>query len=188
MNQICVFCGSNPGADPEYIQATRELGRVLAARHLTLIYGGARVGMMGELANSVLEAGGQVIGVIPQSLADKVAHTGLSDLRIVNSMHERKALMAELADGFVVLPGGFGTLEEFFEVLTWSQLGLHHKPCGLLNVNQYYQRLAEFLDYAVTRQFIKAEHRDMLLIDDDPGKLLDKFDDYQPPLVDKWAA
>ena len=144
--------------------------------------------MMGELANSALKAGGQVIGVIPQSLADKVTHTGLSDLRIVNSMHERKALMAELADGFVVLPGGFGTLEEFFEVLTWSQLGMHHKPCGLLNVSHYYQRLAEFLDYAVTQHFIKVEHRAMLLMDDDPGKLLDKFDDYQPPMVDKWAA
>ncbi len=187
MNRICVFCGSNPGAAPEYMQAAQNLGRVLAARQLALVYGGAWVGMMGELANSALEAGGHVIGVIPQALADKVAHTSLSDLRIVNSMHERKALMAELADGFVVLPGGLGTLEEFFEVLTWSQLGMHHKPCGLLNVNQYYRQLAEFLDYAVTQRFLKAEHRAMLLMDDDPGSLLDKFDTYQPPTVDKWS-
>lgn len=187
MKKICVFCGSNMGANPEYVQAAKNLGSVFAYLQITLVYGGARVGMMGELADSALQAGGQVIGVIPQSLAEKVAHPNLSDLRIVNTMHERKALMAELSDGFIVLPGGLGTLEEFFEILTWSQLGMNNKPCGMLNVNQYYQQLIGFLDYAVTQKFLKMEHRAMLLVDNDPKKLLEKFSVYQPPLVGKWT-
>ncbi len=187
MKHICVFCGSNLGAQPEYVEAARHLGRVLAKRQITLVYGGARVGTMGEIADSVLAAGGHVIGVIPQALAEKVAHTGLSDLRIVPSMHERKALMAELADGFIALPGGLGTFEEFFEVLTWAQLGLHHKPCGLLNVRGYYQPLMAFLDHAVAQHFLKAPHRDMILSDEDPERLLDQFSVYQAPSISKWA-
>ncbi|MBU1879968.1 MAG: TIGR00730 family Rossman fold protein [Chloroflexi bacterium] len=188
MKRVCVFCGSNLGAKPEYVQAARYLGNVLATRHITLVYGGAGVGTMRALANSVLEAGGQVIGVIPQALADKVAHPGLSDLRIVSSMHERKALMAELADGFITLPGGLGTWEEFFEILTWAQLGMHHKPCGLLDVCQYYQPLVDFLDHAVSQGFLKAEHRSMVLIDDSPERLLAQFAAYHPPTVDKWLV
>jgi uncharacterized protein (TIGR00730 family) len=187
MKHICVFCGSNLGAQPEYVEAARHLGQVLAARQITLVYGGARVGTMGEIADSVLAAGGHVIGVIPQALADKVAHPGLSDLRVVPSMHERKALMADLADGFIALPGGLGTFEEFFEVLTWAQLGMHHKPCGLLNVRGYYQPLMDFLDQAVAQRFLKAEHRAMALIDDDPVRLLDQFRTYRPPSINKWA-
>ncbi len=186
MKNICVFCGSNAGAKPEYVQAARNLGRVLATRQITLVYGGARIGTMGELANSVLEASGHVIGVIPESLAHKVAHPGLSDLRVVGTMHERKAMMADLADAFITLPGGLGTFEEFFEILTWAQLRIHDKPSGLLNVCGYYQPLVEFLDYAVTQRFLKPEHRSMVLIDDDPEKLLDQFLTYRPPTVVKW--
>ncbi len=188
MKNICVFCGSNAGAQPAYVAAARQLGQVLAQRQITLIYGGARVGTMGEIADSALAAGGHVIGIIPQALAEKVAHPGLTDLRVVPSMHERKALMAELADGFIALPGGLGTLEEFFEVLTWAQLGMHHKPCGLLNVGGYYGPLMDFLDHAVAQRFIKAEHRAMALIDEHPADLLDQFNAYHPPTVDKWAA
>lgn len=139
MKRICVFCGSSPGAKPEFVQAARQLGAILAQRKIGLVFGGGRVGMMGQLAQAALENGGEVIGVIPKELHErKVAFAGLSDLRVVGSMHERKALMAELADGFMALPGGLGTLEEIFEILTWAQLGMHHKPCGLLNVAQYY--------------------------------------------------
>ncbi len=187
MKHICVFCGSNLGAQSEYVAAARHLGQVLAARQITLVYGGACAGTMGEIADSVLAAGGHVIGVIPQALVEKVAHRGLSDLRVVASMHERKALMAELADGFIALPGGLGTFEEFFEVLTWAQLGLHHKPCGLLNVCGYYQPLIDFLDHAVAQRFLKAEHRAMALLDDDPERLLDQFTLYRPPPVSKWV-
>ncbi len=188
MKSICVFCGSNLGAQPEYVEAARHLGQVLAQRQITLVYGGARVGTMGEIADSVLAAGGHVIGIIPQALVEKVAHIGLTDLRIVPSMHERKAMMANLADGFIALPGGLGTFEEFFEVLTWAQLGMHHKPCGLLNVCGYYEPLMAFLDHAVAQRFLKAEHRAMALIAEDPARLLDQFAAYRPPLVDKWAA
>ncbi len=182
MKRICVFCGSSPGARQEYVQAARELGQVLTKRNIGLVYGGARVGVMGELASAVLKNGGEVIGVIPQDLVEKeVAFTELADLRVVGSMHERKALMAELADAFIALPGGLGTIEEFFEVLTWAQLGMHHKPCGLLNICQYYDNLMTFLDQAVAEQFIEAEHRSMLLIDESPDALLDQFTRYQPP-------
>jgi uncharacterized protein (TIGR00730 family) len=186
MKRICVFCGSSPGARPEYAQAARELGHALASKNLGLVYGGASVGAMGQIANAVLEAGGEVIGVIPRALAEKeVAYTELSDLRVVGSMHERKALMAELADGFIALPGGLGTIEEFFEVLTWAQLGMHQKPCGLLNVCQYYDNLMAFLDCAVDQQFIEVTHRSLVLIDESPEALLKKFEMYQPPKVDK---
>jgi uncharacterized protein (TIGR00730 family) len=186
MKRICVFCGSSPGARPEYLQAARELGHTLARKKLGLVYGGASVGIMGEIAKTVLESGGDVIGVIPRKLVEKeVAFTELSDLRVVGSMHERKALMVELADGFIALPGGLGTIEEFFEVLTWAQLGMHQKPCGLLNVCQFYGKLMSFLDNVVNQQFIEPEHRSMVLTDESPERLLQKFELYQPPKVDK---
>jgi uncharacterized protein (TIGR00730 family) len=170
--------------------AARRLGQALTSRDIGLVYGGGRVGVMGAIADAVLEAGGQVIGVIPQGLVDKeVALTELPDLRVVSSMHERKALMVELSDGFVALPGGLGTFEEFLEVLTWAQLRIHPKPCGLLNVCGYFAKLVGFLDHAVGEQFIEREHRSMLLIDENPESLLAKFEAYQPPQVDKaaWA-
>lgn len=186
MKRICVFCGSSPGARPEYVEAAGQLGRLLAGRNIALVYGGARVGMMGQVARAALAAGGEVIGVIPRDLADAgVAFADLPDLRVVGSMHERKALMAELSDGFIALPGGFGTLEEFFEVLTWTQLGNHAKPCGLLNVCRYYDRLMDFLDVAMEQQFIAAPHRAMVLIAENADELLETLDAYQTPHVDK---
>jgi len=187
MRSLCVFCGSSPGGRPAYRAAARQLGAVLAARRLRLVYGGARVGLMREVADAAIEAGGEVVGVIPEALrAREVAHTGLSDLRIVGSMHERKALMADLSDGFLAIPGGAGTLEEFFEVWTWAQLGIHHKPCGLLNVAGYFDGLLAFLDQAVGEEFLRREHRAMVLVDDDPGRLLDRYAGYRPPDVEKW--
>jgi len=186
MKRICVFCGSSPGARPEYLEAAKQLGHALASRDVGLVYGGAKVGMMGRVAQSVLEKGGEVIGVIPKGLVEKeVAFTGLADLRVVGSMHERKALMADLSDGFIAMPGGLGTIEEFFEVVTWAQLGIHPKPCGLLNVAQYYNRLMGFLDHTVEERFVEAEHRSMIVVDEDPERLLQKFETYQPPTVDK---
>lgn len=186
MKRICVFCGSSPGARPEYLRAAEQLGHVLASKNLGLVYGGARVGMMGKIAEAVLEKGGEVIGVIPKGLVEReVAFTGLADLRVVDSMHERKALMADLSDGFIALPGGLGTIEEFFEVATWAQLGMHPKPCGLLNVEQYYSRLMDFLDHTVSEKFVELEHRSMILVEESPERLLQKFETYQPPTVDK---
>jgi uncharacterized protein (TIGR00730 family) len=168
--------------------AARQLGLALAERKLTLVYGGANVGLMGQTAKSCLDAGGEVIGVITRKLVDmEVAYTGLADLQIVDTMHERKAKMAELADAFIALPGGLGTIEEFFEVLTWAQLGMHVKPCGLLNTHRYYDRLLEFLDIAVDQQFIGSVHRGMILMDESPAGLLEKFDIYHAPQVDKGA-
>jgi uncharacterized protein (TIGR00730 family) len=188
MKRICVFCGSSPGARPDYAQAARQLGQALADRDMGLVYGGGRVGLMGEIAESVLKAGGEVTGVVPQGLVDKeVAFNELSDLRVVPSMHERKALMVELSDAFIALPGGLGTFEEFFEVLTWAQLSLHQKPCGLLNVAGYFAALMSFLDHAVDEQFIKPEHRSILLIDESSDALLDRIEAYQPPKLDKAA-
>ncbi len=190
IERICVFCGSSPGARPEYIQATQQLGLALVRQNIGLVYGGGRIGLMGHLAQSVLAVGGEVIGVIPQHLVDReLAFTEVSDLRIVGSMHERKALMTELAGGFIALPGGLGTIEEMFEVLTWAQLGIHRKPCGLMDVAGYYTRLLEFVDHAVAERFIEPEHRAMLLMDSDPERLLQRFQNYQPPTVDKakWA-
>ena len=181
VRSICVFSGASPGGQAEYAAAAQELGAELAARHIRLVYGGASVGLMGVVADSALAAGGEVIGVIPQQLVDReVVHRGLSDLRITSSMHERKALMAELSDGFVALPGGYGTLEEFAEVLTWSQLGLQCKPCGLLNVADFYRPLLEFFDHAVNEQFVCAEHRDLILADTDAARLLDALDSWVP--------
>ena len=190
MKRICVFCGSSPGIKPEYRQTAQNLGHALVKRNLGLVYGGASVGMMGTVAKAVFEQGGDIVGIIPKDLAKKnVAFHELSDLRIVNTMHERKAMMSELSDGFIALPGGLGTIEEIFEVITWAQLGIHHKPCGFLNVGHYYDKLLEFLDYAVQQQFIQQEYRSMILVDEWPDALLQQFEKYQPPKVDKaeWA-
>jgi uncharacterized protein (TIGR00730 family) len=188
MKRICVFCGSSPGAKPDYAQAARSLGRALAARKITLVYGGASVGIMGQLADACLEAGGEVIGVIPKKLVEmEVAKTELAHLRIVDSMHERKALMAELSDGFIALPGGLGTIEEFFEALTWAQLGMHQKPCGLLNTNGFYDTLATFLHHLVEQQFVERDHCEMIQIDKTPEGLLRRFDAYHPPKANKAA-
>lgn len=187
IRRICVFCGSNPGASPMYAEAARALGATLAGRGLGLVYGGGKVGLMGAVADGALAAGGEAIGVIPHALvAREVAHQGLTDLRVVDSMHERKALMAELADGFIVLPGGIGTLEEFFEVWTWAQLGLHARPIGLLDVAGYYKQLRGFIDHAVAERFLHPDHRSTVLIDEEAGRLLDRMKGYVPPKVPKW--
>jgi uncharacterized protein (TIGR00730 family) len=188
MNSICVYCGSSPGRLPVYLQAARQLGEAIAARDLKLVYGGASVGLMGEVARAALERGGKVTGVIPKALADQeVAFLELDDLYVVETMHARKALMAELSDGFITLPGGMGTLEEFFEVLTWAQLGIHRKPCGLLNIQGYFDQLLRFLDHAASEDFIWHAHCDLILMSDNPDELLDRFLDYQPPEADKAA-
>ena len=187
MKRICVFAGSSRGAREDYAQAAERLARELVTRGYGVVFGGGRVGMMGVLADATLAAGGEVIGVIPKALLEKeVAHGGLTELRVVASMHERKAMMAELSEGFIALPGGLGTLEEFFEVLTWAQLGLHPKPCGLLNVSGYYDRLLEFLDLTVEERFVKSQHRALVITSTSPADLLERFATYRPPLVEKW--
>jgi uncharacterized protein (TIGR00730 family) len=189
MNTICVYCGSNPGLLPDYRESARLLGCEMAARGLGLVYGGASIGIMGAIADAVLEKGGRVTGVIPHSLATReVSHDGLDELIVVSSMHERKAKMAELSDGFIALPGGWGTMEELFEMLTWAQLGLHEKPCGLLNVASYYDTLYTFLENAIEQQFVKPEYRPMIMMDDSPTSLLDRFKDYRAPRVKKWIS
>jgi uncharacterized protein (TIGR00730 family) len=189
MKKICVYCGSNPGLRPEYIAAARFLAEELLARNIGLVYGGAHVGIMGEIANTVLAGGGDVTGIIPKALVDlEVSHKGLSELIIVDSMHERKAMMADLSDGFIALPGGLGTIEELFEVLTWAQLGFHKKPCGLLNASGYYDHLSAFLDHSVSEGFVKDAHRSMLMVEENPITLLDRFASYEPPRVNKWIG
>jgi uncharacterized protein (TIGR00730 family) len=188
MDTVCVFCGSSPGARPAYTEATEELARLLAAEGIGVVYGGGGVGLMGKLADAVLAHGGEITGVIPRALVDReIEHRQVEDMRVVDSMHERKALMAELADAFVALPGGIGTLEELVEVFTWSQLGLHRKPCGLLDVEGYYQRLTDFLDHAVQERFLLAQHRATLMAESDPGALLERLRAYRPDAVEpKW--
>ncbi|MDX1403985.1 MAG: TIGR00730 family Rossman fold protein [Woeseiaceae bacterium] len=187
MNRLCVYCGSSAGGRDVYVTAARELGALLAQRKIGLVYGGSCIGVMGALADAVLEAGGEVTGIIPQALRDKeIAHSGLSELQVVDSMHERKSRMATLSDGFIALPGGFGTLEEIIEVLTWGQLGFHDKPCGLLNVEGYFDGLLAFLDHAESEGFVHTLHRRMLLDAVTPATLLGKFADYAPPTVEKW--
>ena len=189
MKSICVFCGSNDGDRPAYTEAASELGVAIARRGLTLIYGGAHVGLMGALADAALQAGGTVIGVMPMALVEKeIAHFGLTELREVGSMHERKALMADLSDGFVALPGGAGTLEEIFEIWTWGQLGHHDKPVGFLNVEAYFDRLLTFLDHQTEERFMRREHRDMLIVETDASSMLDRFATYQAPKVAKWIS
>ena len=177
--KICVFSGSRSGANFGYADAARQLGGELVKRGHGLVYGGGKVGLMGVIADVVLELHGDVTGVIPEALVSKeVAHEGLSDLRIVRSMHERKAAMAELSDGFVAMPGGIGTMEEFFEVLSWAQLGIHNKPCGLLDVSGYYQPLIQFLDHAVDHGFLKPKHRSLLIVEEEPHKMLDRLEQF----------
>ncbi|UAA37720.1 TIGR00730 family Rossman fold protein [Paraneptunicella aestuarii] len=186
MKRICVYCGSSPGNSPIYYEAAKALAHELVERGFGLVYGGASIGVMGKIANAVLENGGEVIGVIPQALVDKeVSHHGLTELKIVSSMHERKAAMADYADGFIALPGGLGTFEELFEVLTWAQLGFHQKPIGVLNVQGYYDKLSQFVDHAVEQGFMKQAHRDMMLMADDASCLLDLMRDYVPLNVEK---
>ena len=189
MKRICVYCGSSPGKRADYLESARTLATELVKRDLGLVYGGASVGIMGAIADAVLADGGEVVGVIPKTLMDKeVSHSGLTELIVVDSMHERKAIMAKMSDGFIALPGGLGTIEELFEVLTWSQLGFHDKPCALLNVKGYYDNLSLFLDHAVEQQFIKRAHRETLLMDERPDKLLDQMSSYIPPILDKWIG
>jgi hypothetical protein len=187
MKRICVFCGSSPGSRPEYRAAAEELGAELVRRNIGLVYGGGKVGLMGVLADTVLAARGEVVGVIPERLvAKEVGHNGLNKLHVVRSMHERKALMADLADAFVALPGGFGTLEEFCEIVTWSQLGLHAKPCGVLNVLAYYSPLLAMLDHAVQERFLKLENRALVLARDSVAELLQALEEWRPVRVEKW--
>ncbi|MDM5293172.1 TIGR00730 family Rossman fold protein [Peribacillus simplex] len=184
MKSLAVFCGSSIGASAIYVEEAKNLGAELAKRNITLVYGGSSVGIMGAVADSVLEAGGNVIGVMPDFLEKKeIAHKSLTELIVVESMHERKAKMAELADGFMALPGGPGTLEEFFEIFTWAQLGLHQKPCGLLNINHYYDPLVALFNHMSDEQFLHEKFRSMALVDVEPNGLLDQFNTYEPPTV-----
>lgn len=186
MKRVCVFCGSSPGEGNGYMDMAKQLGRTIVANNCALVYGGANVGLMGLLADTVLDAGGEAVGVIPKSFAHLVSHRGLTKLHIVDSMHERKTMMFDLSDAFVALPGGFGTLEEILEILTWAQLGFHKKPCGLLDVDGYFSSLLLFLDNAVSRGFIKQAHRDMLLVSGDPEEMLERMQAYRVPDVGKW--
>ena len=187
MHSIGVFCGSNTGVGTAYVEAARRLAQAIAGRRLRLVYGGGSIGLMGVLGEAALAAGGHVTGVTPRRLLEKeVVLRGLTELRVVETMLERKALMAELSDGFVALPGGLGTLDELFEMLTWSQLGIHRKPCALLDVDDYYGKLAEFLDHAVARRFITPQHRAMLIVERDPEAVLDRLASTPLPEVSKW--
>ncbi len=188
IRRVCVYCGSSPGKNPDFLQSARVMGAELANRNITLVYGGGRSGLMGEVARAALKNGGQVIGVIPKALEDQeLAFREVTKLHVVESMHERKALMAELSDAFVALPGGYGTLEEIFEVLTWVQLGFHTKPCGVLNIDHYYDHLLEFLDNSVIEQFIHQPHRDLILKAMEPADLIERFLAYQPVRMNKAA-
>lgn len=187
MKRICVFCGSKNGSNPEFVAAARKFGERLAYRDHTLVYGGGNLGLMGAVADSVLESGGRVIGIIPSALEEREhAHRGLTELHVVESMHERKAMMADMADAFVALPGGLGTLEELFEVWTWGQLGLHRKPVGLLNVAGFWDLLIGMIEYMSASDFVQKIHRDMLRVHSDPDLLLDSLSDYEPPPIRRW--
>ncbi|AKO92159.1 LOG family protein [Priestia filamentosa] len=189
MKRIAVFCGSSNGATDLYIKEAKKLGEEIARRDISLVYGGASVGVMGAVADSVLKFGGHVIGVMPTFLEEReIAHKNLSELIVVESMHERKAKMTELADGFIALPGGPGTLEEFFEIFTWAQLGLHQKPCGLLNINEYYTPLVSLFNHMTEEQFLQEKYRTMALVDTEPQGLLDQFHTYQPPSVKTYIT
>lgn len=187
MQRICVFCASSPGGNPAFAAMARRLGALMAARGIGLVYGGGNVGLMGILADAVLTDNGQVFGVIPRALVDReLAHRGVTQLDVVDTMHERKQRMHDLCDGFIAMPGGFGTLDELFETLTWSQLGMHAKPCGLLDIDGYYAPLVQFLDGAVTSRLLKPEHRALLIHDDDPVRLVDSMATWKAPVVTKW--
>lgn len=187
MKRVCVFCGSSAGSQPEYRACAEELGTEITRRNIGLVYGGGNVGLMGAIADAVLRVGGEAIGVIPEHLmAREIGHPRLTKLHVVHSMHERKALMADLSDAFIALPGGFGTLEEFFEALTWSQLGLHTKPCGIVNVLGYYTPLLAMLDHAVDERFLKPQNRALVLARDTPKELLHALEEWRPVHVEKW--
>jgi uncharacterized protein (TIGR00730 family) len=189
MRRICVFCGSNPGARPDYVDAARRMGTAMARRRIGLVYGGGRVGLMGTVADAVLAEGGEVVGVIPHGLvAREAAHGSVTELRVVDSMHERKSLMATLSDAFVSLPGGMGTIEETCEMLTWAQLGIHRKACAVLNVEGYFDPMLAFFDHGVAQGFIRPEHRSILLEGRDPENLLDLLEAYEPPRLEKWIT
>jgi uncharacterized protein (TIGR00730 family) len=187
MKRICVFCGSNNRANPVYLESAERVGLFLAENNIELVFGGGRVGLMGKIADTVMHHGGKVIGIIPESLAIKeVAHQGLSELIIVDTMHERKAQMADHSDGFIALPGGFGTFEELCEIITWAQLGIHHKPCGFLNINNYYDPLIKLFDQATAEGFVHPEHRTLVLIEETIEQMFEKMKNYQPPNIEKW--
>jgi uncharacterized protein (TIGR00730 family) len=187
MKRICVFCGSSAGEDPRYLDAADRFGQILAREGIELVYGGSRVGMMGRIAAANLQAGGRVIGIIPGAVMNReLAHQDLTELRVVKSLHERKSEMAELSDAFVALPGGLGTVEAFFELLTWAQLGLHRKPCAMLNVAGYFDPLVRFLDHMSREGFMAKPHRDMVLVEEDPDALLRRLREYQPPSTPQW--
>jgi uncharacterized protein (TIGR00730 family) len=189
INSICVYCGSSPGRLEAYASAAVSLAESLVSRNIKLVYGGASIGIMGMVADQVLKLGGHVIGVIPKALSHKeVVHHHLTELHVTQSMHERKKLMAELSDGFIALPGGIGTLEELFEIWTWAQLGIHQKPCGLLNVEDYYDSLIQFLDHVLAEQFVKQHHHAMLIVEKNPDALLDRYVNYQPPAAKHWLS
>ncbi|EKT4541168.1 TIGR00730 family Rossman fold protein [Pseudomonas sp. NBRC 111118] len=188
VRSVCVFCGASMGANPAYREAAVALGQAIARRGLTLVYGGGAVGLMGVVADAAMAAGGEVVGIIPQSLLDaEVGHKGLTRLEVVDGMHARKARMAELSDAFIALPGGLGTLEELFEVWTWGQLGYHAKPLGLLDVNGFYDKLGGFLDHIVEEGFVRPQHRAMLLLGQQPDELLDRMDSFVAPVAPKWV-
>ena len=188
IKRVCVFCGSSPHTDPKYFSTAEELARLLVKNKIGLVYGGSNIGTMKVIADTMLDAGGEAVGIMPRMLVDKeIAHPGLTELHIVDSMHERKALMAELADGFIALPGGIGTLEELFEILAWALLEIHKKPCGILNAHQYYQKLIDFLKHATAEHFIKDEHHSILIMEEDPEILLERMNSYQAPKVKKWS-
>ncbi len=186
MKKICIYCGSSRGSGNGFMEMADRVGRVLARRKLSLVYGGSRVGLMGQVADAALEEGGDVIGIIPESFPPRVAHDGLTELRVVGSMHERKHMMFSISDAFIALPGGFGTLEEILEVLTWAQLGVHGKPCGLINVDNYFDGFLSFLDNAVSKGFLKSEHRNMLLVEYSPEGLLSRMESFRGVEMPKW--
>ncbi|MGD0881490.1 MAG: TIGR00730 family Rossman fold protein [Acidimicrobiales bacterium] len=187
IQSICVFCGSSPGLDPAFGQAAKDLGQLLAERHIALVYGGGHVGLMGLIADATLNAGGKVHGVITRALEEKeVAHRGLSRLQITESMHDRKASMADASDAFVMLPGGLGTFEEFLEAATWTQLGIQSKPCGILNIGGYFDPLLNLLDRSVDERFLRPEHREQLVVGSDPASLIEALIGWEPVTIDKW--
>jgi uncharacterized protein (TIGR00730 family) len=187
LSSVGVYCASSPGVDPRYAEAAAALGGLLAERGIRLVYGGGHVGLMGVLADACLAGGGEVYGVITRALeAKEIAHRGLTSLKVVGTMHERKAAMADKADGFIMLPGGFGTLDEFFEVVTWTQLGIHVKPCGVLDVDGFFTPLRELLDLATQQRFVRPDHRDLVIMESDPGTMLDRLSAWEPVVVDKW--
>ena len=189
MEAVCVFCGSKEGSRPSYVEAAGKMGKEIAHRGLGLVYGGGRVGLMGAVADAVLEEGGEVVGVIPEALiAREIAHSGLTELHVVGSMHERKKLMADLSDGFITLPGGYGTLEEFLEVLSWAQLSMHEKPCGLLDVDSFWRPLSALFDQLVAEGFVHPDHRSLVLTEQNPDALLDLMERYRPPETRKWIG